>query len=180
PADRRSAPRIGEQTAAPEVAVGRHIADIYSLAPARPRKMSPAATRAGTAYSAQIHTARTIGAQSTGVRRNPCQALNWVLRRYGCRAESPGRMSTSCRRSENISVPTMAAPLFRRAVDSSSAIEAIARIGSRYTSMLAPTRASPCGADTSVPERLVIGLKPEARTAATSATTPVIAIAAIA
>ena len=50
-------------------------------ATSRRRKTSIAATKAGTAYSEHTHAARTIGAQSTGWRSSPCQALNCVLSR---------------------------------------------------------------------------------------------------
>jgi hypothetical protein len=62
-------------------AVPAHNDSAYSPATSRRRKTSPAAASAGTAYRAHTQMARMIGAQSTGVRRKPCQALNWVLSR---------------------------------------------------------------------------------------------------
>ena len=81
----------------------------------------------GTPYSAHTHAARTIGAQSIGVRSRPCQALNCVLSRYGCRLPSPGRIPISWISSEIISVPTTAAALLRVTADSSSPMHTIAR-----------------------------------------------------
>ena len=46
---------------------------------------------AGTPYSAHTQAARTIGAQSIGWRSSPCQALNWVLSRYGLQRAEPGQ-----------------------------------------------------------------------------------------
>ena len=40
-----------------------------------------AAASDGIPYTAHTHAARTIGAQSIGVRNSPCHALNWVLNR---------------------------------------------------------------------------------------------------
>ena len=55
-------------------------------------------------------------------RSSPCQALNCVLSRYGCRPPSPGRIPISWNSSETISVPTTAAALLRVIVDSSRPI----------------------------------------------------------
>ena len=104
-----------------------------------------------------------IGAQSIGVRSSPCQALNWVLSRYGCTPLRPGRIPISWISSETISVPTTAAALLRVTDDSSSPMQTIAAIGIRYTSRLTYTSSSALGAETIVPDRLCSELKPDCR-----------------
>src|SRR5207237_1717340 len=131
-----------------------------------------AAASDGIPYTAHTHAARTIGAQSIGVRNSPCHALNWVLNRYGCRLPRPGRIPSSWNSSDTISVPTTAAALLRVTVESSSPIAVIVRIGIRYTSRLTYTSSSPLGAETIVPDRLWSELNPDWMLPAITATVP--------
>ena len=77
-------------------------------------------------------------------------------------------------------MPTTAAALLRVTVESSSPIAVIVRIGIRYTSRLTYTSSSAFGAETIVPDRLWSGLNPDCTLPATTATVPLIRIAAIA
>ena len=88
-------------------------------------------------------------------------------------------ITTSCSSSENIKVPTTAAALLRKTVESSSAKLEIARIGIRYTARLPATSSSPRSGVSNVPESVGIGLKPETMMPATVATTPLRMIARI-
>jgi hypothetical protein len=82
--------------------------------------------------------------------------------------------------SDAIRVPTTAAALLRNTVENSRPIAAIARIGIRYTSRLAPSSTSPRPGWIVVPERVGSALKPDTTEPATTATVPVSRIAAMA
>ena len=88
-------------------------------------------------------------------------------------ASVPGSTPTSCISSAHISAPTTAAALLRVTVERRTAKAAIPASGSTYSARLPASRATPCAADTGVPESDVSGWKPHAMLPATVPTIPI-------